>query len=139
MDSKLTTATLETTAVQIATLAEVPEQSLSATFRYDPADPWAITMTVESSEGPVVWTFARELLVEGQYEPTGDGDVHIWPCLSPSGEAVVIIELDAPDGESLLQFPGRDVRSFVGRSLELVPAGTESVDVDAWLTHLLAA
>jgi hypothetical protein len=138
MDSNLITK-VNTTAVQIATVDSEQDHDLSAEFNYNPADPWAVTMTLSTISGPVTWTFARDLLLEGQYEPTGDGDVHVWPCLSPSGEAVVIVELDAPSGETLLQFPTRAVQDFVYASLEAVPPGTESVDVSTWLDQLLAA
>lgn len=135
MDRNLTT-TVSTTAVQIATVDAEEDHHLSAEFNYNPADPWAVTMTLSTVAGPVEWTFARDLLIEGQYEPTGDGDVHVWPCLSACGEAVVIVELDSPSGESLLQFPTRAVQDFVFASLETVPQGGESVDVDSWLTEL---
>jgi len=135
MDRNLTT-TVSTTAVQIATVDADEDHHLSAEFNYNPADPWAVTMTLSTVAGPVEWTFARDLLIEGQYEPTGDGDVHVWPCLSACGEAVVIVELDSPSGESLLQFPTRAVQDFVFASLETVPQGGESVDVDSWLTEL---
>lgn len=135
MDRNLTT-TVSTTAVQIATVDASEDHHLSAEFNYNPADPWAITMTLSTVAGPVEWTFARDLLIEGQYEPTGDGDVHVWPCLSACGEAVVIVELDAPSGESLLQFPTRAIQDFVYASLETVPQGAEAADVDTWLTEL---
>lgn len=135
MDSNLTT-TVSTTAVQIATVNSEQDHDLSAQFSFDPADPWAVTMTLETVSGQVRWTFARDLLVDGQYEPVGDGDVHVWPCLSPCGEAVVIVELDSPAGETLLQFPTRAVQDFVYASLDVVPRGAESVDVDAWLANL---
>lgn len=137
MDRNLTT-TVSTTAVQIATVDAEEDHHLSAEFTYDPADPWAITMTLGTIAGPVDWTFARDLLIEGQYEPTGDGDVHVWPCLSSCGEAVVIVELDSPSGESLLQFPTRAIQDFVRASLETVPVGEESADVDTWLDQLFA-
>jgi len=137
MDSNLTT-TVSTTAVQIATVDAEQDHDLSAQFDYSPLDPWAVTMTLGTISGPVTWTFARDLLIEGQYEPTGDGDVHVWPCLSPSGEAVVIVELDSPSGETLLQFPTRAVQDFVYAALEAVPLGTETVDVDGWLTQLMS-
>ncbi|MGO4257310.1 SsgA family sporulation/cell division regulator [Marmoricola sp. RAF53] len=135
MDRNLTT--ICTTAVQIATVNAEEDHALSAEFSYDPTDPWAVTMALETPSGQVRWTFARDLLVEGQYEPAGDGDVHVWPCLSPSGEAVVIVELDSPAGETLLQFPTRAVQDFVYASLDQVPAGAEQVDVDEWLNQLL--
>lgn len=136
MDSKLTTTS--TMAVQIATMHAEEDHTLVAEFVYDAADPCAVTMVLQSPSGPVHWTFARDLLVEGQYEPSGDGDVHIWPCVSACGEAVVIVELCSPVGETLLQFPSRAVQEFVYSSLDAVPAGAEEVDVDAWLEQLLA-
>lgn len=136
MDSKLTTTS--TMAVQIATAQAEEDHALVAEFVYDAADPCAVTMSVQTPSGPVHWTFARELLVDGQYEPTGDGDVHVWPCLSACGEAVVIVELNSPAGETLLQFPTRAVQDFAYASLEAVPAGAEQVDVDGWLDQLLA-
>ena len=138
MDRNLTT-TVSTMAVQIATVETEQDHDLSAEFRFDAADPWAVTMVLSTVAGPVDWTFARELLVEGQYEPTGDGDVHVWPCLSPNGEAVVIVELDSPSGETLLQFPTRAIQDFVYAALETVPLGAEEVDVDEWLTRILDA
>jgi len=136
MDSKLTTTS--TLAVQIATVRAEEDHTLVAEFVYDPADPCAVTLVIQTQSGPVHWTFARELLVEGQYEPAGDGDLHVWPCLSASGEAVVIVELSSPAGETLLQFPTRAVQEFVASSVDAVPLGAEEVDVDAWLEDLLA-
>ena len=137
MDGKLTTTS--TTATQIGTADAGVDQSLVAEFIYDSADPFAVTMSVHAPSGPVRWTFARDLLLEGQYEPTGDGDVHVWPCLSSSGEAVVIVELCAPAGETLLQFPTRSIQDFVFASLDVVSKGAEQVDVDGWLEQLLPA
>jgi hypothetical protein len=130
------TTTIATTAVQIAETEE--DLSLGAEFHYDPADPFAVTMVIESLAGPVTWTFARDLILHGQFEPTGDGDVHIWPCLDTAGAAVVIVELDVPAGSVLLQFPSRDVQEFVLASVATVPVGAEQHDVDAWIEQLLA-
>ena len=138
MDRNLKTS-VSTMAVQIATIETEQDHDLSAEFRFDAADPWAVTMVLSTVTGPVDWTFARDLLVEGQYEPTGDGDVHVWPCLSPTGEAVVIVELDSPSGETLLQFPTRAIQNFVYAALETVPLGAEEVDVDDWLNQILDA
>jgi hypothetical protein len=135
MERNLTT--VSTTAVQIATIEAEQDHDLSADFTYSATDPWAVTMRLSAANGPVDWTFARTLLIDGQYGPTGDGDVHVWPCLSPVGEAVVIVELDSPSGETLLQFPTRVVQDFVQASLKAVPLGAESVDVDSWLVALL--
>jgi hypothetical protein len=137
MDSKLTTTS--TLAVQIATINAEEDHTLVAEFVFDPADACAVTLVLQTQSGPVHWTFGRELLADGQYEPTGDGDVHVWPCLSSCGEAVVIVELCSPFGETLLQFPTRAVQEFVGSTVDEVPIGAEEVDVEAWLGQLLTA
>jgi sporulation and cell division protein SsgA len=134
MNGKLTTTT---TAVQITEAETEVVLSLGAEFHYDPADPLAVTMVIESIHGPVRWTFARELILNGRFEPTGDGDVHVWPCLDIEGAAVVIIELESPAGSTLLQFPSRAVQEFVSASLAAVPEGTEQHDMDAWIEQLL--
>ena len=138
MDSKLVTST---TAVQIATVEAEVEQTLVAEFVYDPADACAVTMMIQTLSGPVNWTFARELLVDGQYEPTGDGDVHVWPCLDTDGHAVVIIELCSPDGEALVQARTGDLSGFVDRIVRLVEPGAEStyIDVDGAISAIFAA
>jgi hypothetical protein len=137
MNSKLTTTS--TLAVQIATVQAEEDHTLVAEFVYDAADPCAVTMVLQTITGPVHWTFARDLLVDGQYEPSGDGDVHVWPCLSSCGEAVVIVELCSPVGETLLQFPSRAVQEFVYSSVQAVPVGAEEIDVDTWLAQLLGS
>ena len=98
-------------------------------------------MHLEAKSGRVTWTFARELLAEGLYDPVGDGDVQVWPCLSGAGEAVVIIELCSPTGEAMLQTGSRAIQAFVASTYELVPAGQESshLSMDALVAQLLAA
>jgi len=131
-------STITTTAVQVTEAETEVDLSLGAEFHYDPADPLAVTMVIESIAGPVRWTFARGLILNGQFEPTGDGDVHVWPCLDTEGAAVVIVELHSPGGAILLQFPARAVQEFVSASLATVPEGAEQHDVDAWIVQLLA-
>jgi len=133
-----TTTTATTTALQIFVDENEAGLPLDTSFHYDPADPFAVTMVIEAAHGPVRWSFARELLVEGYHEPTGDGDVHVWPCLDTAGAAVVIVELESPTGGILLQFPARPVHQFLCASLETVPQGAEQIDVDAWIEQLLA-
>ena len=84
--------------------------------------------------------FARDLLAEGLYEPTGDGDVHVWPCLDARGRAVTIIELSSPDGEALMQARSDEVCEFLARTEALVPTGSEGglMDVDGALARILA-
>lgn len=114
---------------------------IDADLVFDAADPYAVTMVFRTATEDIAWTFGRELLVEGLYEPTGDGDVHVWPCLSSSGTAVVILELCSPDGEVLVQSESRVISDFVARTLMAVPDGRESsmLDLDAELSALLGS
>lgn len=114
---------------------------LDAEFEFNAADPFAVSILFKGEPAPVRWTFARDLLIEGFYEPTGDGDVHVWPCLSADGRAVVILELISPSGEVLIQVNSRELSQFLQRMLTAVPRGAESdlLDFDAELTNLLSA
>ena len=113
---------------------------LDAEFEYDPADPYAVSILFTDEPTPVRWTFARELLIEGFYEPTGDGDVHVWPCLNSEGAAVVILELSSPSGEVLVQIGSRPLSKFIHQMVAVVPQGSEEslVDLDAEIRQLLA-
>jgi hypothetical protein len=114
---------------------------LDAEFEYDPADPFAVSILFTEEPAPVRWTFARDLLIEGFYEPTGDGDVHVWPCLNTEGCAVVILELSSPSGEVLVQVGSRPLARFIHQMVAMVPQGAEStvVDFDAELDQLFSA
>lgn len=114
---------------------------LDAEFEYNAADPFAVSILFKGEPAPVRWTFARDLLIEGFFEPTGDGDVHVWPCLSPEGSAVVILELISPSGEVLIQVNSRELSQFLQRITTAVPRGEESdlLDFDDEITSLLSA
>lgn len=114
---------------------------IDAELHYDPRDPYAVTTVFRTGSSTVRWTFGRDLLCEGLYEPSGDGDVHVWPCLDSDGRAVVIIELCSPDGEALVQARTGDLNGFVDRMSKAVRPGTESehLDVDRTITAILTA
>jgi hypothetical protein len=121
-----------------ATGASTP---IEAELHYNPTDPYAVTTVFMTGHSQVRWTFGRDLLTEGLYEPSGDGDVHVWPCLDADGHAVVIIELCSPDGEALVQAKTGDLRAFVDRMSKAVQPGSESehIDVDATIHAILTA
>src|SRR3954471_13689464 len=96
---------------------------LDTELTYDPADPFAVSATFTTVAGQVRWTFGRDLLIGGLYEPTGDGDVHVWPCLDNDAHPVVIIELCSPDGEALVQARTSDIVAFVDRMTAAVALG----------------
>ncbi|MGI9155326.1 MAG: SsgA family sporulation/cell division regulator [Marmoricola sp.] len=112
--------------------------SLDAEMIYDPSDPFAMSMVFKTLP-PVTWTFSRELLLTGMYEPIGEGDVHIWPCLSGNGQAVVIFEFSSPDGEVLVQAGLRECTRFAQKMHDSVPNGDELryLNIDATIMQLL--
>jgi hypothetical protein len=114
---------------------------IEAELHYDPRDPYAVTTVFMTGASQVRWTFGRELLSQGLYEPSGDGDVHVWPCLDSEGHSVVIIELCSPDGEALVQARTGDLHSFVDRMGKAVEPGNESahLDVDGTISAIFAA
>ena len=114
--------------------------SIESDLVFDPSDPYAVTMVFRTVVQEVPWTFGRELLVAGRFEPTGDGDVHVWPCVSPDGRVVVIIELCSHEGGVLVQADSRSVDVFIAEMLKSVPEGLESayINFDDELAQLLA-
>jgi hypothetical protein len=114
---------------------------IEAELQYDPRDPYAVTTVFMTGRSQVRWTFGRELLTAGLYEPAGDGDVHVWPCLDADGHAVVIVELCSPDGEALIQARTGDLSTFVDRMNKAVAPGGESahLDIDATIAAIFDA
>ena len=112
-----------------------------ALFSYDPGDPFAATLTLKASPRDVRWTFARDLLIDGLFEPAGEGDVVVFPFLDPeTGSAVTVLELRSPDGTFMAQVAQQALQAFVRAMLDSVPLGAESdlVDLDR-LVELLVA
>ena len=114
------------------------------TYRTD--DPYAVHITFHiGSDNPVKWAFARELLVEGVFRPSGYGDVRIRPAKVEDGDdgdddGVVLIALSSPDGDALLEASPAVVSGWLERTLRAVPQGSESeqIDIDDGLAKLLA-
>ena len=115
--------------------------TLETEFVYDAQDPFAVSATFHTITGPVRWTFGRDLLIGGLYEPTGDGDVHVWPCLDNEAQPVVIIELCSPDGEALVQARTADITAFVEQMTAAVAPGSEAehLDVDGAIASIFSA
>ncbi|WP_128378620.1 SsgA family sporulation/cell division regulator [Streptomyces cavernae] len=119
-----------------------PEHSIPVPARltYRSDDPYAVHISFHiGSEHTVHWTFARELLVEGVFRPCGRGDVRVWPTKG-AGRCTVMMALNSPDGDALLEAPAALVSAWLERTLRLVPPGTESerLGIDDGLAELLA-
>jgi hypothetical protein len=108
---------------------------------YRSCDPFAVAMTFVTSDGNLVWTFARELLMRGTEAPCGDGDVHVSPAIGMTGRAMVSIELSSPDGHLVLLARTADIKDFIARTAAVVEPGTESAffDADLLISQVLAS
>lgn len=118
-----------------------PERSVAVPARlsYRSDDPYAVHMDFHiSSRCPVHWTFARELLVEGVFRPSGQGDVRVWPTKVGSRE-VICMALSSPDGDALLEAPASAVSAWLERTLRIVAPGCEheALGIDKGLSDLL--
>ncbi|MFF4400150.1 SsgA family sporulation/cell division regulator [Streptomyces sp. NPDC001480] len=119
-----------------------PDRSIPVPARlgYRSDDPYAVHITFHiTSEQPVNWTFSRDLLVQGVFRPSGQGDVRVWPT-RVEGRGVVLMALSSPDGDALLQAPSAQLSAWLERTLRAVPAGSEAerLGIDDALDHLLA-
>jgi hypothetical protein len=114
-------------------------RQLDAELAYDAQDPFAVQMTFRTRAGDVPWVFHRELLLAGISDPSGDGDVHIWPSLDTQGRAVIVIELHSNTGSFVAQARTTEIYRFLTQTLAMVPLGTEQIDVDALVDFLLPA
>ncbi len=112
---------------------------VSAEYRYDPADPYAVHVGFRTGEDEVVeWTFARQLLADGVTHPVGEGDVQVWPS-AEDGDHCVCLSLSSPSGSALFEMPLAGLVEFLTRTYAAVPTGSESdfVDIDAELALLV--
>ncbi|MET7645787.1 SsgA family sporulation/cell division regulator [Streptomyces sp. NPDC005426] len=119
-----------------------PERSIPVPARltYRTEDPYAVHIAFHiGSDAPVHWTFARDLLVEGMFRPSGHGDVRIWPT-KVEGRGVICVALTSPDGNALLEVESVVVAVWVERTLCVVAPGTETgrLGIDEGLAELLA-
>lgn len=109
---------------------------VGAHLRYDVRDPFAVCVSFDAGGSErIEWTFARDLLDQGLWQPTGDGDVRVWPRAGS-----VFLALCSPSGRAVLETPRPAVADFVGRTQRLVPPGREDdfVDLDRELESLLS-
>jgi hypothetical protein len=108
---------------------------------YAADDPYTVGISFHPDDRPVRWEFARDLLSDGLHEPSGDGDVHVWPCLDDHGRAILVLELCSPNGDALVEIRLGDAVDFVERMHALVAPGEESacLDIDAAVLAIYAA
>ncbi len=115
--------------VMLAALSGYSEPLMTRwTYRAD--DPFAVIVAVEIPHGDwVKWLVGRELLARGLTGTAGEGDVRVcWQ--SVPGQEVLRITIRTVDGEEILAVDRGLARRFVDATLDLVPVGGESAQVD---------
>ena len=115
----------------------------SVQLAYDPADPFAVTLTFHlPGDPPVTWVFGRELLLDGITRATGEGDVRIEPVPGPDEDFMdVCIRLCSPEGDALLRSPAVPLIAFLGRTDRVLPMGQEHTadDLERQLQEILGS
>jgi hypothetical protein len=109
-----------------------PDRSIPVPARlvYRSDDPYAVHIAFHiGSDAPLSWTFARELLLEGVFRPSGVGDVRVWPGKA-GGRNLVCLALRSPDGDALVLAPAQAVAAWLERTLRVVPPGSEGDHLD---------
>jgi hypothetical protein len=131
-----------TTPLTLTVSTGTGEADLDAELRYDPADPFAVSLAIGVDCGePVVWTFARELLAAGVNAPAGEGDITVEPDVSEGfgGDRLLRVTL-ATDCMATMLAPTDRVVEFLVESYAVVATGAEldRVDFDAEIAALLS-
>ncbi|WP_189192438.1 SsgA family sporulation/cell division regulator [Streptomyces albiflavescens] len=112
---------------------------LEVEFHYTEADPLVVLMELHPPEGGVVpWTLSRDLLFDGTEEPSGMGDVRLWPSLA-RGRRVVHMRLEGHDRSCLLQIDRGQLEKWLLETFDRVHPGTEFswMDWDAGVAALV--
>ena len=112
---------------------------LPAELCYDPRDPWAVEFAFGRPREQVRWLIGRDLLLLGRTDPVGDGDVMVAPSIDECGRAAVVLDLCSPNGRLLAQISTRELSSFLDRTIDAVPPGRESVDLDGLVAAFFSA
>ncbi|MCS0606413.1 SsgA family sporulation/cell division regulator [Streptomyces sp. LP11] len=118
--------------------------SVLAHLSYDADDPFAVT-AVFGHDGHVLasWRLDREMLSEGLRGPAGVGDVRLRPAADGVWQELRMEFLGdhRPDGtrhHAVVFAWAPAIGAFLRDTYQVVPAGQESVPVDALLEEILS-
>ena len=140
----MTQQPMSSTLAQELTVRCVDEEStyveLRAGFAFDPADPYAVWVTVPWYGRTLRWAMCRSLLSRGLTDPVGEGDVQLWPSTDETGSGVVVLDLRSADVHLVAEASTRELYRFLTRTLAAVPFGSEHqhLDVDELIGDLLS-
>ncbi|UUV34406.1 SsgA family sporulation/cell division regulator [Amycolatopsis roodepoortensis] len=111
-----------------ATRAPACSRKIGIEFRYDPAEPFAVTLVLGYRHGAgellKSWTFARSMLAAGRTEPAGAdaGDVQLFPR---AGRVDVDLADRAEGRRYLLTVRKADVDAALAEFDKVVPLAAE--------------
>lgn len=129
-----------TSPVTLLVTAATGEAEIAAELRYEPTDPFAVSLVIGTAHtDPVTWVFSRELLNDGLTAPTGEGDITVEPAGDWLGQRVLRITL-ATDCLATMLLSAQAATEFLMASYAVVPTGCEldHIDFDAEIDALLA-
>lgn len=130
-----------TTPLTLSVATGNGDAELSGELRYDPSDPFAVSLAIGTDcADPVVWTFARDLLSAGVTAPSGEGDITIEPAGNEIGDEERALRVTlATDCLATMLVSMDRVVEFLVETFALVPTGAEldRVDLDAEIAALL--
>ncbi|MFK4227937.1 SsgA family sporulation/cell division regulator [Streptomyces sp. NPDC019890] len=130
METERGVTTVRATA-QLQLLVDGPPRPrlVPASFTYRSDDPYAVRVVFGERPGAQVeWVFARELLIEGQRDSSGTGDVRVHRQAATPGQAGparVHISLSSPEGRAMLAMRSSDLETFLAKTRAVVVYGSE--------------
>ncbi|MFC8447898.1 SsgA family sporulation/cell division regulator [Kitasatospora sp. NPDC057223] len=110
-----------------------------AEFRFDPATPMIVSVTLVPGRGPsVVWRIGRDLLHQGFFEESGEGHVKVWPAPGREG-GIAFLLLSSRQSSAVLELPVPALADWLEGTYEIAPAPGEgaALDWDGFLSGLL--
>ncbi|MEU5609728.1 SsgA family sporulation/cell division regulator [Streptomyces sparsogenes] len=115
-------------------------ETLLARLTYQLTDPYAVEVAFypDGPGDPVVWTFARDLLIEGLDHSAGEGDVIVWSSLEKTtdSERRTFIRLSSPEGTALLSLSHSQLREYLHRTRRLCATGMEHLHLRRTLDNI---
>ncbi|MFG3370369.1 SsgA family sporulation/cell division regulator [Streptomyces sp. NPDC048156] len=109
--------------------------SFPTRLTYRLRDPYAVEASFHADDDePVVWVFARDLLIEGLSGSAGEGDVVVWTAEeSQEQEQRTYIRLNSPEGTALLSARHEQLKRYLERTQHLCTPGMEHLHAGAAL------
>ncbi len=98
-------------------------------FEYRSDEPYAVRATFHTGSADIEWMFARDLILEGLQRPSGEGDVVIWPEQHQGDAPLVLLALNSPSGQAVLECDRPHIEHFVKRTFDIVAVGDEASTV----------